>query len=371
MIKVFICIPTLASAGAERFATELSCNLDRESFEPVIVVTSNLSRESYFYQKLKKQGIKVYDVSDHNYMREILKIRRILKKEKPDIIHTNIGALLHMLLPVVLFGKGIKHVFTVHSMGYRIFTGLKKRIVSFCFHNKIVVPIAISDTVRKSVIEAYNMKDNDVELVYNGVDTSLFSYKVAREKETVTIATTGTLYDIKNHDLLIDAFKEAQKVVQDLELLIIGDGMLRTKLEDKVRNLNLQDKVTFVGNQSNVCEFLKKADMYCCTSKVEGLPISVLEAMSCGLPVVTTPAGGVVDIVFDELNGFIVNYDKKIIADKIIKLVTDKTMRSLMGKASREIALKRDIKICAKNYEKLYKRYLQMGHQDFKVGGNK
>lgn len=343
MIKIFMCIPSLASAGAERFVTELACNLDRTKYEPIVVVTNILSQGSSFYQKLLQEKISIYDVSDKNYFCEVSNMIRLLRKEKPDIIHSNVGALLHVLLPVVLYGKCRAHLFTVHSMGYRIFSGMKKRLVSFCFRRRKVIPVAISDTVRQSVVDAYKIPKDNIELVYNGVDTQHFNCVERLLKSTVTIITTGTLYHIKNHELLIDAFEKAQQKLPNLRLVIVGDGKLRNNLEDKVNELELQDKVLFAGNQRDVCKFLNEADIYCCTSKVEGLPIAVLEAMACGLPIITTPAGGVVDIVQEEENGFIVNYDAECISKKMVELASDEALRHEMGNASRSIALKREI----------------------------
>lgn len=101
--------------------------------------------------------------------------------------------------------------------------------------------------------------------------------------------------------------------------------------------------------------------MYCCTSKVEGLPISVLEAMACGLPIISTPAGGVVDIVKDGENGFIVNSNDKIIAKKMNELAKNKSLIKNMGNKSRELVMKYDIIKCAEGYEELYEKYSRKG----------
>lgn len=362
MNKIMICIPTLASAGAERFATELACNINRKKFEPIVLVTNKLDKTSSFYKQLLSQNISVYYFNDCPYRKKVWKIRNLIRKEKPSIIHTNVGAALHMLLPIAISFTRARHLFTAHSMGYRIFCGFKKFIMEFCFYTKLVIPVAICDTVKQSLIDAYKLKSVDVECVYNGVDTNVFCpSKTEKENSQTTFVSTGTLYHIKNHELLINAFSILHKEWPDTLLRIIGDGELREQLNKQVDELGLTNSVIFEGNQSDIVPYLRLSDVYCCTSKVEGLPISVLEAMACGLPIISTPAGGVVDIVKDGENGFIVNSNDKIIAKKMNELAKNKSLIKNMGKKSRELVMKYDIIKCAEGYEELYEKYSRKG----------
>lgn len=358
MKKIMICIPTLASAGAERFATELACNIHRDRYEPIVLVTNRLNENSAFYKKLISEDIKVYDFSNCSYRKRIWKIRNLIRTEKPAIIHTNVGAALHMLLPILFSFTKSKHLFTAHSMGYRIFTGIKKKIMYFCFHAKLVIPVAICDTVKSSLVDAYNLKKDNIECVYNGVDTNEFCPERKQNNDRyIVFVTTGTLYHIKNHKLLIDAFAIVHEKEPNTKLRIIGDGELKSELMDQVERLGLTQAVIFEGNQSNVSHFLNMSDIYCCSSKVEGLPISVLEAMACGLPVITTPAGGVVDIIKDGKNGFIVKGDTLLFSEKMLELVNNVKLREKMAFKSREYAEKYSIKNCILGYENLYKKY--------------
>ena len=212
MKKIFIAIPTLRSGGAERFATELACNINRDKFECSVIVTRKLDKTSAFYDKLINNGIRVIDISDSNYIKEVVNAVKLLRKEKPSIIHTNVGAALHMLAPIIISGTKSTHLFTAHSMGYRIFAGAKKRIVNVCFKKRWIIPVGICDTVKQSLVEAYHLKSSDVECVYNGVDTEIF-YPCEKEKDDskIVFVSTGTLYHIKNHELLIDAFSIVHK----------------------------------------------------------------------------------------------------------------------------------------------------------------
>lgn len=356
--NIFLCIPTLRNAGAERFVTELACSISKEKYRVFVVVTGVFEKDTAFYKKLVDEKITVLDATATNYLMQVLVLRKLFKTYHPVIVHSNVSSVLHVLIPTLLFaGKKTKHLFTTHSMGYRLFYGLKKKIMKLCFRKGIVIPVAICDTVKQSIVDAYQLDTSKIECIYNGVDTDSF-YKQSYERDdNFSFVCVGTLYHIKNHDLLIDAFRIVKEMHQCSRLVLVGDGELKDALKAKVEDYNLSDSVEFVGNQPNVRLFLSRADAYCCSSKVEGLPISVLEAMSCSLPVVTTPAGGVVDIVKNGLNGFIVEPDAVKYAEKMLELIDNPQLRTSMADESRRTAQEFSLKQCAKSYEDLYEKY--------------
>lgn len=354
-MKVFLCIPTLQYAGAERFVTELALNLDKTRFEVVCVLTNDAGVTGY-YQQLQAAGIRIADVSAPGYWQEFRNIRRLLKQEKPDVVHTNVGAMLHMALPVLLYGK-CRHYFSVHSMGHRIFGGVKKHIAKWLFHSKKVLPVAIGAEVKRSLCSAYGLPEENIPCVYNGVDTRAFPQKTG---ETVPGApchfiTVGRIQRVKNFSLLVSAFAKVLEARPESRLTIVGDGELREEIEQQIQQLDIAGAVHLAGRQSDVASFLQKADVYCVTSLVEGLPVSVLEAMSTGLPVITTPAGGIVDIVKDGENGFLSPHgDIDAFARRMEQLATDTNLRRQMGEDSRRKALALDVKQCARGYEEIY-----------------
>jgi glycosyltransferase involved in cell wall biosynthesis len=305
---------------------------------------------------LIKNNIDVIDIKGKSYISKVKSLTEILIRENPDIVHTNVGSSLHVLIPLALARSKATHIFTAHSMGYRIFHGFKKKIIQYKFKKRQIIPVAICDTVKRSIIESYHISNDEVELVYNGVDTKEFIPSHNKSKK-FTVVTTGRLCDVKNQSLLIDSFNVFHKKHTDTHLRIIGSGELYKKLRRQVIQYDLEQSVTFEGNKSNIAHYLQSSDVYCCTSLVEGLPISVLEAMSCGLPIVTTPAGGVVDIVKNKLNGFITKWDANDIAEFLETIYFDKILKKKLSIASRNIAEGLDIKKCAEQYELIYEKY--------------
>ena len=348
----------LNNAGAQRFVTELALNLDKKNYKAVVVTTTKELPESEFHRQLVAGGIEVRDVSDSNYLKEIRNVIELLKEYRPDIVHSNVGSALHVLFPVLMWANKTTHIFTAHSMGYRIFKGAKKKLMQFAFKTRKVVPVAICDTVKKSICESYGLSDDKVPCVYNGVDTAKFKAKEEYCADgIVRFISVGTLYALKNHSMLIEAFARVKKENDNVRLTIVGGGELHGTLNEQVRSFGLEDYVELVGDRPNVADYLSASDVYVCPSKVEGLPITVLEAMSVGLPIVTTPAGGVVDIVKDGENGYIVPHsDVNAMAKKMLLFVESKSRVIEMSKKSRAKALEFDVMKCAKGYEKLYYR---------------
>lgn len=357
MKAILICIDTLSTAGAQRFVTELACNLI-SPYKPIIIVTNRLDVESSFYKKLCANHVAVIDVSDRSIFKETSKIINVIQDNNVKLIHSNVGAVFYVMLAHLLCGFNGHHIFTVHSMGFRIFDGKKKKLIKLFFKKGWIIPVAICDTVKASMMEAYNLNEGQVECIYNGVDTTIFKPDDSKKIDNIfTIVNVASMYWIKNHKLLVDAFAIIHKKYNNTRLILLGDGELRVEIENQVRNLGLQKSVFFYGNCSDVAKYLNASDVYCCTSEVEGLPLSVLEAMACGLPIVSTPAGGVVDIVKDGENGYIIPYDAEKIAIKIINLIENEELRQCMSIDSRNKAIFINENECISAYECLYEKY--------------
>lgn len=358
MINVLICVPSLKNQGAERFTTELAIKLDRAFFNPIVLVAGVCDTNSNNYSLLRMSNIEIIDVSNMNVVKQTATIRRLLFKKQIDVIHSNLGSCFRLFIPNLLY-KRVPHILTIHSMGNRIFSGRKKRLASFLFRTKQVIPVAICDTVKKSMVETYHLKDEDIELVYNGVDVTKHQYIERAADDTVRYISVGALYNIKNYSFLIDAFNILQQTCCNVKLDIIGTGEQKDQLQTKIEELGLRDKIKLLGNQDNVFDYLKKADVYCCSSLVEGLPLSVLEAMATGLPVVSSNAGGVVDIVKNELNGFIVELKIQEYVDALQKM-TEYPIRLKYGIKSREIAESHSIEKMAVQYQQIYRKRLKL-----------
>ena len=154
------------------------------------------------------------------------------------------------------------------------------------------------------------------------------------------VVTAGRLVEQKNYESLISAWKIVSDKHPDWELRIFGDGSMREELQKQIEDSNLSDKVKLCGFTKDIPKEMGEASMYVLSSLYEGFPLVLVEAMSCGLPVVSymCPCGPN-DIIRDGKDGFLVAMnDEKQLADRIMTLMEDKDLRKRMGAAAKEKA---------------------------------
>jgi colanic acid/amylovoran biosynthesis glycosyltransferase len=185
----------------------------------------------------------------------------------------------------------------------------------------------------------------DPEVVYCGVDTDRFLPKErAKRSRPITILSVGRLIEKKGHEYLIDACALLAGRGLSFQCYIVGAGPLRKSLQGRIARCKLQDKVLLLGalGQERVLELNQHSDIFalaCTVSKNgdrDGLPVAMIEAMSCGVPVVATPVTGVPELVDDGNNGLLTNErDAAGLAGALQKLITDGSLRRQMGQKAR------------------------------------
>jgi GalNAc-alpha-(1->4)-GalNAc-alpha-(1->3)-diNAcBac-PP-undecaprenol alpha-1,4-N-acetyl-D-galactosaminyltransferase len=154
-----------------------------------------------------------------------------------------------------------------------------------------------------------------------------------------TIVAVGRLEPEKGYDVLLAAFATIAREFPQWELLIAGDGSQREPLRDLVHELGLEKQVRLVGYIANPCDVLAAGSIFVMSSRYEGFPNALLEAMACGLPVVSTACVGAVELVADGVSGILVAVDNcDELAHAIRRLVGDAQFRHRLGSAARNVA---------------------------------
>lgn len=261
--------------------------------------------------------------------------------KKCDIIHAQflfsgfVGVFIKKL-------TGKKLVITVH--GSDIYTipkrGLLKQIYirvlshSDCF-------ITVSTANRKKLIDL-GLRRNIIFVIPNGISLSMFDQMstLYREENKNIIMWTGRMIEVKGLEYLIQAMKMVVNRYPNSYLMLIGDGPIKHKLIELATTLSLNENVTFVGNVPNnsVPRYLHHADIFVLPSLSEGLPVSLLEAMAAGKPVIASNVGGISDLIKDGINGFLVeSKDAEQIAKKINYLLEHPAERIRMGLESKKL----------------------------------
>ena len=169
-------------------------------------------------------------------------------------------------------------------------------------------------------------------MIYNGVDLGKCC-----PKEDYQLAKPACLLHIgrfnhqKNHKGLLEAYAQILQEYPDCSLNLIGDGELLEEIQQYANTLGIQDKIHFQGNQTNVYSFLQEADLFLLPSRFEGMPMTIIEAMGTGLPIVASNVGGVPDMLKDGISGLLVSCQPKSVAQAVLQLLNSKDFRKTLG----------------------------------------
>lgn len=177
-----------------------------------------------------------------------------------------------------------------------------------------------------------------------------FSFSISES----TILHIGRFSTQKNHFGLVRCFKEINNSFPNTKLLLIGDGELVPQVHEYVDQLGLHEKVEFLGLQTDVFRYLVKADIFVLPSLWEGMPISLIEAMATGIPIVATAVGGVPDMIKNQHSGLLVNLDDTSFISAVEKLLKNEFLREKLGRNAVIDAQQYTSLLMSTNYLKVY-----------------
>ncbi len=355
-IKCFQIIPNLIEGGAEKIALYLSSELDKKY--DVTLVSLYKSQNTVYERIAREKGLKLIflDKKKGFDCSLIWQLYLLFRQEKPDIVHTHLYGAKYILVPAILSGVKAR-IHTVHSMADKELGKTDRLIMKQLYRCFRFVPVAISDFIKNTIYQIYHIQPDKIPCIYNSIDISLYTPVSERsfESQLIWFCAIGSLRPVKNHALLIDAFCKAYAVNKNIRLRIIGDGVLRNELSQKIDNLGLNSVVSLLGVRGDIPELLLNSDVFTLSSSHEGLPLSILEAMASGLPIISTSVGGVPDVLKDGRNGLLVESgDVDTYSKAILRLADDKKLRCSMSTNNLADAPQYDIKQMAIKYGQLY-----------------
>jgi len=342
--KVVFLITDLMVGGAEKALVRTAIGLSKSNYDVSVMY---LYGKAPLAETLKNAGVPVtnlnmrikWDVS------VLLKLYKLFRKEKPQILHTY---MFHADLLGRLIGR-LAHVPIIISSRRNIEIGgqIRETINRLTVHLSDATT-AVCDNVRQAEIKRSRAKPEKVFRIYNGVEIENFKQVESRKTEKlkkdlgigpddVVIGTVGRFLEKKGHPFLIRAMHKIISKFPGTKLLLVGYGRLQSRLERKVNNSGLSEKVIFTGSCSDISEMLSVFDVFILPSLWEGMPNAVLEAMAAGLPVVSTAVGGTPEVIKDGETGLLVPAgDSEALADGVINLLKDPERAKKMGATGRD-----------------------------------
>ena len=318
-MKIVEFIFRLGAGGAEVFVMNLSKALVARGHD-VEIVTLFKEREGAgtVYEPFLDDKVKIHKF-DFDQGFSLFKVRAVcdyITNLAPDVVHCHLNVIPY-IYPIAFCKNKVKFIHTLHSLANNLGTsGLTKTLARFFYKTDRIQPIAISKLCADSLKQYYNI--TNVTVIDNGCNpvrkTSLFenvlqeveSYK--RSANTPVFIHVARSHPLKRQDRLVAAFNKLYAEGVDFILLVIGRGF---DTEESAAYVSTACKnIHFLGQKGNVADYLYCSDAFCLTSEVEGLPISLLEALSVGVCPICTPVGGMLDVVYDGENGYLSNTEE-------------------------------------------------------------
>lgn len=341
-LRVMFVITSMPVGGAETLLVNLVRRMDRARFEPELCCLKEfgplgevLAQEVPACEKL------IHYKTD---WRVIGRLARRMRERKIDAVVTvGTGGDKMFWGRLAAWRAGVPVILSsLHS------TGLPDHVE---FPNRLLAPITdgfigCAKPHGEYLIRAEGCPRRKVFVIPNGVDCERFRplapppglrEQIGLPAEAPTAAIVAALRPEKNHELFLDAAAQILKTVPRARFLIIGDGPRRPILEQRAEQLGIDDSIHFLGTRSDVPELLSLVDVLMLTSHMEANPVSILEGLACGKPVVSTRVGSIPETVEPGRNGFLTepgNVDK--LALSVVQLLTDTELSRKMGREGRE-----------------------------------
>lgn len=311
-------------------------------------------------RRLDASGVRtiLIDENKHGPWGIIRELSRLMRAFDPGIVHVH-AYKEHVLGQLALYlSGGSRNVFrTFHGItaipkGIPLFRRLKSvvvhRVEKFFLNHEGINIIAVSQDLEGFLIKKFPRAR--VTQIYNSIRYPLekeYDEGGVRErftvgKRTLWIGTLARLVEVKNLPLLIDVAQYLKSLDVDFVVSIFGDGPLRGSLQRRIDAGGLNDCVRLEGFNADILAIVKKFDIFAITSFHEGLPMSLLEAMAVGTPVISTDVGGISEVIVDGESGLLVRgMDPAVFGDKIMRLYEDTDMRIRISENGQRVVRER------------------------------
>lgn len=358
-MKIFQLIFTLSSGGAEKFVVNLSNELARRGHDVTVVTIRHDTTERYsFNKKFLSPNVKYHSMGFGQgfTLSMVRKVGKFIKEEKPDIVHCHLLSILYLATRFLSGSRNVVH--TIHSVAEKtVRNKFTKRLLKFLYRSGRVRPVTISIETEKSYRSFFSL-DNS-RMIINGCPQVMPSAdyeevvkeinEIRRNGEPVFIHV-ARFNKLKNQQLLVNAFNALCDEKIPFKLIVIGRDFDSPEAKPLVDSAC--QNIHFLGEKNNVGDYLLQSDAFCMTSNYEGMPISMLEAMSVGLTPISTPVGGVPDVITDGVTGYLsagMSVDEYCVAVK--RYISSPIDRELLkGYFSDNYSMPK----CARQYEQLF-----------------
>ncbi len=375
------CYPSLGGSGV--VATELGKLLAEKGHEVHFITHSIPFRLGAFHKNIHYHEVQVSDYYVFRYPPYDLslasKMAEVVKREKLDILHVHY-AVPHAVcayLAKQMVGENLKIVTTLHGTDITVLGQdvTLKDLIALAINKSDAVTAVSADLIRQTR-EALEIT-RDIDLTYNFIDKRVYyPREVSTLRDEFASADEKILMHISNFrpvKRVPDVIDVFHRVNQEMpaKLLLVGEGPDMPKVQSRIRELGIEDRVHFLGKQDEIAQVISLADVLLLPSEKESFGLVALEAMACGVPTVGSEAGGIPELVRHGVTGYLAPIgDTASMAKYALSLLSDPVQRAAMRAACLERAHTQfcDQKI-TREYEEIYYRVLGRKLPDAVVQG--
>ena len=378
-MKILHIIPNLKKGGAERIVIDIvrQLNMDKSLDVKLVLFENQIEYEVQDLEsniKIIPSHVRLSLLKKNEYDLNVL--QSFIEEFQPAIIHSHLYEA--EVISRSCFYPSAKW-FTHSHDRMRSFNNLNfrslssKRALTDYFEKKYLLKryainggnhfIAISEDIEHFLKSVLQLKSATIHLLPNAIDVKRFEkpaeFVSTKDNQIFELVSIGRLDKNKNHQFLVDVVKALTNKQIPVHLTIIGDGTERKALQEKINHLDLAHRISLVGIQDNVEEFLWNADLYVHSALTEGFGLTLLEAMAAGLSVITIDGGGNKNLIRHGENGFIITeQDVSLFSEFINELFQNPTLRELTSNYAKEFANNFDITTYIDQLITIYKKAL-------------
>jgi sugar transferase (PEP-CTERM/EpsH1 system associated) len=338
---------SLKVGGAEVLTAQLARQL-RDTFRFIFVCLDELGGLG---EELGTEGFRVEVLARRPGVdwRCMFRLARLLRHEHVDLVHAHQYTPFFYGMAARLLGRKLPILFTEHGRHFPDFPRRKRMLANRLLLRRRDRVVGVGQAVRQAVIANEGIPPERVSVIYNGVDAATFTADFPQRERIrsdlglsagdLVILQVARLDYLKDHATAVRTIKRVAARHPEVRLILVGDGPEQEKIQAEIRRCDLGRHIRLLGLRNDVGRLLHAADVFLLTSISEGIPLTAIEAMNAGLPVVATRVGGLPEIVVQGRTGVLApSRDDEELADCILRLAADPALRAAMGRAGRERA---------------------------------